>query len=282
MSQRILAANCLVIVLSVFCTSFSEAADEPAQGGPPTLSDLSIEVAALQAFHDFKFTREQLATLRKFAKETAPEPAVREAGKGSADFRRTLTALREALVEDDDDDLIDQLQEEIDGLRDNEAPELDADFEVTDAARSYASKLLRLLSARQIACYLAAHAEEIPEPLERLLEALEKVRALDAKEWKELRAAVSAEVGQGVAGLDGDKAAQVSDQVVQLLIQARALKDDEFKEQRPELEKMAREIVGNLSPLDVLRNVLVQELAEILSNPRLPAAIDARFNNRAP
>ncbi len=58
---------------------------------------------------------------------------------------------------------------------------------------------------------------------------------------------------------------------------ARALKDEEFKAERPELEKMAGEIVGNLSPLDVLRHVLAQDLAELLSNPRLVAAIDARL-----
>jgi hypothetical protein len=62
-----------------------------------------------------------------------------------------------------------------------------------------------------------------------------------------------------------------------LLIQVRALTEEEFKAQRPELEKMARAIVGDLSPLDVLRHALVQDLAELLSNPRLAAAIDARL-----
>jgi hypothetical protein len=124
---------------------------------------------------------------------------------------------------------------------------------------------------------LASHADEIPEPVECLLEALGKVRDVDPKEWKHLRETISEEVGRGVAGLDVEKASQVGDKVIQLLIHSRALKAEEFKSERPELEKAARAIVGNLSPLDVLRHALVQDLAELLSNPRLVAAVDARL-----
>jgi len=235
-----------------------------------------MEVAALQAFHQLQLTPAQLETVRKFAKETAPESSPRDAAQASADFRRTLSALRDALV-DDDDELIDQLQEELDELRGKEKPELEESIEVTEAARQRAPELLRLLSPRQIAFYLAMHVDEIPEPLERIFEVLGKVRDLDPKEWKQVRDLVSEEVGRGVAGLDFEKASQVGDKVVQLLIHARALKVEEFKTERPELEKMAREIVGNLSPLDVLRHALALDLAELLSNPRLVAAVDARL-----
>ena len=109
------------------------------------------------------------------------------------------------------------------------------------------------------------------------MEALEKVRPLNPEQWKAAREAVAEEVSRGVAGLDSDKAGQLNDKVVQLLIHARALKDEDFKTERPELEKMARAIVGNVTSLDVLRHVLAQDLAELLSNPRLVAAIDARL-----
>jgi hypothetical protein len=275
MSQHFLSVRSLVLVLSAVC-GFAPGG-VPAQGGQPSLNDLSMEVAALQVFREFRLTRPQLEALRKFAKDTVPEPSAREAAKASSEFRRTLMDLRDALVADDDDERIEQLQEQLDDLREKEKPELDDSTEVTEEARRCAPQLLRLLSARQMACYLAVHAEEIPEPQERLLEALEKVRALDPKEWKAAREAVSDEVSRGVAGLDPDKVAQVNDKVVQLLIHARALKDEEFKTERPELEKTAREIVGNLTSLDVLRHVLAQDLAELLSNPRLVAAIDARL-----
>jgi hypothetical protein len=69
----------------------------------------------------------------------------------------------------------------------------------------------------------------------------------------------------------------VSDQVVQLLIQARALKDDEFKRERRDLEKSARQIVGEVGPMQILRHAVERALAELLSNPRLPTALEARL-----
>lgn len=276
MSKCMVWAHCLVAALGMLCASAAAVADGLARQGELSLNDLSMEVAALQAIHQLQLTPAQLQMVRKFAKETAQESNSRGAAQASAEFRRILSALRDALIDEDDEE-IDQLQEELDDLREKEKPELEESIEVTEAARQRAPELLQLLRPRQIASYLAAHAEEVPEPLERILEALSKVRDLNAKEWKQLRDEVSEEVGRGVAGLDFDKASQVGDKVIQLLIHARALKDDEFKSERPELEKTAREIVGNLSPLDVLRHALALDLAELLSNPRLLAAVEARL-----
>jgi hypothetical protein len=275
MSQHFFSGRSVVLVLSALYGW--GAAEACARGGQPSLNDLSMEVAALQVFHDLRLTPTQLQTFRKLAKETVPEANTRETAKASVEFRRALMDLRDALVADDDEERIDKLLEQLDELRQKEKPELDDSTEVTEEARRQAPQLLRLLSARQIACYLAAHVEEIPEPLERLIEALDKVRALNPEQWKAAREAVAEEVSRGVAGHDPDKAAQLNDKVVQLLIHARALKDEDFKTERLELEKMAREIVGNVSSLDVLRQVLVQDLAELLSNARLIAAIDARL-----
>ena len=162
-------------------------------------------------------------------------------------------------------------------MRRAETPEIDDGIEITDAARRRAPEVLAALTARQVATHIAAYGDQFPDPLERLLEALGKVRGLKEAEWKELRDDVSDEVGRLVAGLDIDKAGEISDQVVQLLIQARALKENELKKERPELEKIARQIVGKIGPLDVLRNAVERTLAELLSNPRLAAAIEARL-----
>jgi hypothetical protein len=172
---------------------------------------------------------------------------------------------------------VNKLQEQLDELREKESPEIDDGVEVTDAARQHAPAVVRRLSAGQIAGYLVSYADAIPDPYERLVEAVDKARGLDAKEWKGFRDEMADGVSQLVAGLDVDKAAQVSDAVVQLLIQARAMKDDEFKKLRPELEKTAHDIVGDLGPFEVLRHVVEQGMAELLSNPRLPAALDARL-----
>jgi hypothetical protein len=140
--------------------------------------------------------------------------------------------------------------------------------------------VLRLLGPRQVAAHIAAYGDELPEPLEHFMAAIDKARGLGDKEWRQLRDQVSDEVGRLAAGLDLDKAGEIGDQVVQLLIQVRALSDDEFKKQRADIEKSARRILGDLGPFDVLHRLVERALAELLSNPRLLAALDARIGKR--
>jgi hypothetical protein len=110
-----------------------------------------------------------------------------------------------------------------------------------------------------------------------LVEAIDQVRTLSADQWKEFRANFGDEIGRLVAGVDAEKADKISDEVVQLLIVARSLKDAEFKTQRPDLEKSALKIVGEIGPFQVLQNVMENVMATLLSNPRLGPAIDARM-----
>src|SRR5262249_3787692 len=226
----------------------------------------------------FEFTPAQLRALQKLAPETAAEAAgPREAPKASEAYRQALAKLREALVKPEDDERIAKLLEELDDLREKEDPHLDDAVDLTEAARERTSGVLKLLSARQVMAYLTSLGDEVSDPLEILLETLEEVRGLDAAEWKELRQTVGPQVGSLVAGLDAERAQQVSDRVVQWLIRVRAMSDDEFKKERDELEEEARKIVGDVGPTEVLRHVVEQALAELLSNPRLEAALEARL-----
>jgi hypothetical protein len=68
----------------------------------------------------------------------------------------------------------------------------------------------------------------------------------------------------------------VSDEVVQILIQARSIDNKNFERERPGLEKKIQELVKNVGPLDVIRNTAEIALATLLSNPRLEAALKAR------
>jgi len=58
---------------------------------------------------------------------------------------------------------------------------------------------------------------------------------------------------------------------------AHVMREREPKKQRPELEKAARQFVAQVPPTQVLHNVAEHTLAELLSNPRLVAAFDARL-----
>lgn len=263
------------------CTNFAlgtaPLTDETTKSRPKSTNDLSMEVMALQSLHHFQFKPEQMQSLRKLARQTAMDAGARPAVKASEEFRRTLSSLRHALAEASNAEHILALQQKMEKLRNDEKIELDDGVEITEAAAKHAPELMKTLSARQVAGYIALYGDEFPDPLELLLDALSRVRGLKGKEWEQIRQDISEDVSNLVAGLDAEKASKIGDDVVQLLIKARGLKDDEFKKERPDLEKAARQIVGNAPALDIIRNVVERSLAELLSNPWLVSAIDARL-----
>ncbi len=251
--------------------------DEGKKTDKLSLDDLNREVVALQTLYYLHVTPAQLEKLKAVAPQTAAKPAGQAKAKASDELRKKLTELRDALVDATDEDRIDELSEEFQDQVTAEKAQLDTDFEVTDAARAKVPEVLKLLTARQVAEYLGGMAEDIADPVELLTEALDKVRPLPPAKWKEFRDEISDQVGRLIGGIDPDKVQKASDQVVQFLIVVRSLKDDEFKAQRPELEKKARQVLGDVGPTDILRHVLEQNLAELLSNPRLAAAVAARL-----
>ena len=264
-------------MLAIWFGAGSVMGEEPKSGPPTTLKQLSLEVSALHAIHDLNLTPAQLQQFRKLAKETRPKESDEKPGKGSEKIRAALTEMRQALLEDKDLEHIDKLVEKLGALREEEKPDLNDDIDLTESARRRAPEALRLLRAPQVAVYLSGFLGAVGDPQAQLIQALDDVRILSADQWKEFRANFGDEIGRLVAGVDVDKAEKVSDEVVQLLIVARSLKDAEFKTQRPDLEKSALKIVGEIGPFQVLQNVMENDMATLLSNPRLRAAIDARL-----
>ena len=240
------------------------------------LNDLSLEVAALEGFYEFKLTDPQLRQLREWAKETVQKPREREAAKANAEYREKLQEYWNSLV-NEDDDLAEQLYEQLQEMREADKPELDDGVEITPRARKRVPELLRQLKPTQVGFYISDNFEDVPDPADRLIEALDKVRGLKGSSWKEKRDEFVDEISKLLAGIDADKAERVGDRILALLIQAHDLGAQEFARQRPELEKKARQIAGEVDPLQVLRNQVEIALAEMLSNPRLPAALEARL-----
>jgi hypothetical protein len=267
----------VMAVLVLCCLATAVMAEEGHKEKQTPLVQLSQEVTALQVLYALDLTRPQLEAVKKLAALTAAKPDKTAQGKGSDNLRKKLVALRDALIEAKDDEHIGDLMDDIDTLRESEKPELDDQVDITEMAVTHAPKFLQMLTARQVAAYVGSFADDIADPRQRLLESLEKVRGLPDDKWAEMRDEVSEEVSGLVAGLDDQRAAQVSAKVVQLMIVARSLKPAEFKAQRSDLEKQANQILGDIGPTDVLRHVMERALAELLSNPSLPAALEARL-----
>jgi hypothetical protein len=265
--------------VAIFGLAGTSLGEEPKSASAATLNELSMEVSALQILHHLNVTPNQLTALRKLAAHTAAKNQDPKPGKGSEKLRAALVEMHKALLENKEADHIDGLTDKVNTLRDQEQPELE-DVDITESARHRAPEALRLLGARQVAGYLAGIADEVDDPHARLAEALTRVRTMSSDQWKEFRSDFGDEIARLVAGVDADKAEKISDEVIQLLIVARSLKDDEFKAQLPDLEKSAHKIVGDLGPVQVLQNVMENVLAALLSNPRLVAAIDARLQKK--
>jgi hypothetical protein len=276
MSSRIVPAGLLIVAAAGLCLAVRAAADESKKDAEPPAGDLALEVNALRTLYYFKATPEQLRLLKKLAHDTADKPRERKV-KVSQEYREALGDLREALIDARDEDRIDNLDDKLDQLRESEKPDLDDGVDITAAARKRAPELFRQLKPSQVAAYIAQVSDEVIDPLDHLREALGQVRGWKASAWKAKRDEVAEQIGNLIAGLDADRAGRIQDEVKSLLDTARGLKDDEFKAQQPKLEKRAEEIVGDVASTDVLRHTVEYALAELLSNPRLEAAVDARL-----
>jgi hypothetical protein len=241
------------------------------------LNDLSLEINALQTLNTLNLTDDQLLQLQSWAPQTVQKGQKREAAKASKEYRDKLVQLRAALLDASDADKIDQLYEEVDELRDAEKPTVDDGVELSASARKKAPAVLKLLKVQQLTAYLAALNDDLGDPLDRLLNALPSIRSIKGDEWKQRRAEIVDEIVRQAAGVDSAKAEKLDDQITALLSQAHSMTDAEFKAKQPGLEKTARELLGDIGPLDLVRLAVERGLAELLSNPRLTVVLNARL-----
>lgn len=241
------------------------------------VGDLNAEVTVLNVLHALDLTPAQAETMAKLAAKTMQAAPPRKMVKVSDAFKKTLAGLREALVKHDDEK-VDELFAKFDELRQKEDPEFD-EIEVTDAARAETPRVVGLLSARQVANYIAS-IPDFPDPVERLTDAMEAGRKLTGKEWQGLRDDIAYQVGYLVAGLDAKADEKVRDRAAALLNKAQGLGEKAYAGQKAALEKEARELVGKVGPTDVIRHFMERVVAETLSSHRLEAALEARAKKK--
>lgn len=246
------------------------------------VSELSLEVAALQLLYDLQVTNSQLEKLGEWAKESASKARPRKDTEVTMEFRTKLVELHKALSQAVDGESIEKFIAEVGELREQENPVLDDRVEITPAARKRTVDFARLLKPSQAAALYTLDGDTIDDPRDKLVEAIEDVRSLETEEWKATRDMIAGDIARLVAGIDGKRYDRVHDDVIVLLVKSRKLDMDEFQEQRKDLEKEALKLVGNLGGVDFLRNYLEYQLAELLSNPRLAAAVKERLATPEP
>jgi len=239
----------------------------------PPAAEVALEVKALRGLRAFRQSRAEMEALRKLARETAGPAGGRKKAEVGDEYYQALADLADALASGDEI-RIEAAEKEYAAAQARGRPDLDDAVALTEAARKAAPDLLRRMRPAQLTAFAAALGADATDPRERLLAALAEVRG-DKGEAK--AAADVAAAARALAGVEADKSERVAARMVALLGKARGLSDEEFKTQKADLEKEVDKIVGDVSPVEVLRREAEYALAELLSNPRLGEALDARL-----
>lgn len=236
---------------------------------------LKREVDALETLYQLEPTDAQLTGLLALAQKTAAKPNAVMSVRAGEDYRKTLQEIRNALVKNDEAQVT-ALFAKLAEIEEKEAIDIEESFDLTDASFKAAPAALRLFTAAQVVSYLAAMENEVPDPVERVLETFVEGQDLPADEWKELRDEVAEEVAWLVVGFNSDAAKAKAKEVAELLDRGHRLTEKDFEKEHANLEKAARKLTGEVSPMVVLQHYMERELAEFLSNPQAVVAIKAR------
>ena len=230
------------------------------------LNLISMEVKAFRTLRGLKATPLQLTRIARLAKNTVGKPSKREPAKTTNSYIDTLTELREALIVNDEDK-IESLKEKLDDLEAKDAPDLDDDIEITDAAEIEAARLLDIFGPRQIAAYIDLLGDDLPDPVQSIVDGLDEGRPLKGQEWQSARDELAERIAWVVCGMNGENLAKLEERISRFLDRKHG---EEGKSGDRESE--IRKLVEAPGPLVLLKNVLEHDLAELLSNPQLPRA----------
>ena len=186
-----------------------------------------------------------------------------------ADFNKALLAR-------DDDQQIAKLRNSLTELVTSDESHLDDDVEATANARKKAPDVCRKFTAGQIAAYLAAHADQIADPAEKMVGVLTELHdSSNASEAAiEIKQAAD-DIGREVVGSDEKKMSTVSEQVEGWLKTKQTLTDEQLVNDRESLESSAKKVIGDVPPMEILSHWMDDETANLLSNPQLSEAVGA-------
>jgi hypothetical protein len=125
---------------------------------------LSQRISALETLYELQATREELATLKKMAVDTAQPAGEDKAVKIKKDLKQVMSELHDALVAASNRDKIEALEDKYFGLLESEKVEFDDDVDTTETAAEKAEEFSRSLTAGQVASLVSANQDDIQDP----------------------------------------------------------------------------------------------------------------------
>ncbi len=286
MLARILVTFALMLALVAFpgASSAQKKKDKkdpkPKENQETSLSMLSLEVTALQGLHRFQITQQQMEALKKTLGDVSENSDKRQPGKGSDKVRKRLIDLRDALVEGDGERIAD-LEEKLADLLDEEEPDLDDRIKVAPEAVKQGAAFLRMLRPAQIVSYLGESSEELPDPLQTLLDVFEVVGESKDDEWNGLVDQIVEETRWQLGGLDLKKNDAIALKVRQFLKKVRTTSEKKkLDDERANLEKEAQQLVAATPPTVILNHIVEHAVAELFANPALSQALNAHLEKK--
>jgi len=239
-------------------------------------ADLELQVAALTTLDELELTPDQLASLQSLAADTADDSYVSPANAPRNEiYREAMQALRDALAAGDEERIA-RTQAQIEKLRKNLNIAPPPAVNTSDAARRKAYSAVLILTTGQFANYIAIHASEIPDATETILDALDQCQSGSDDEFASLRDQAADQVAMLMNGENARMSKGIINRVKDLLDRARRMSSDDFQSSRPDLDRTARNITRIAHPDVELRNWMERQMAFLLSNPQLDAALTAR------
>ncbi len=239
--------------------------------GTTDVLKLQLEVDALSTINDLHLTPSQLSALQDLAADTT---AALPAGSMNVSAARAtaLAELKAALLTGNDDK-IDDAEDNVSSLEDEDNGDDEPDIEPTDAAKGKVTQAIKLLTARQLAGYISANSDDVPDPAEILTDAVNKCQDVSKDDYDSLKDDTTDQLGELAGGLSPTKTPAIIGKAARFLDAARKLSPTDFKNQLPPLQDEARKLGGSIDPVVCIRHWMESDLADLLSNPQLPQAL---------
>lgn len=244
----------------------------PAAPAAPTDSTrLELEVDALSTLNDLQLSSDQIAKLRDLTKDAAGKVDPPEA-PGDAKYIAATLALRRAILAGNQD-AIDDAQQKLSDLEDQSDADLDPTVNMSEAAKTAAPAAMKLLSPRQLAGFLGEIADSIPDPSDIVM-AIDDSHQLSKADFEAERDRLADDFSMMAGGFNPPKPPKIVGRIKQLLDRARRMSNDEFTARTADLHADALKLGEGSDPIVQLRRCSEREMAELLSNPQLPRALD--------
>jgi hypothetical protein len=262
---------CSGLALAYLCRFSAVRADS---SGNTDVLKLQLEVDALTTLNDMHLAPAQLSALQDLASDT-PAQLPTAAYNVTLAHATALQDLKAALISGNDDKISDA-EDKVSDMEEQEGDDDEPDIEPTDAAKGKVGQVIHLLTTRELAGYIAENSEDVPDPGQILVDALNHCYNMSQDDYQSLKEDTTDELGELAGGANPTKTPSIIAKAGHFLDGVRKLSNDDFNAQLPTLRDQAQKLGDSIDPMSAIRHWMEGEMADLLSNPQLGQALQDR------